>query len=74
LVKAVVNGKKQLISLDIDSSLFKESDKMIAQDLIVAAINKANEEVDVLAKEAMRKSTEGLLPNIPGMDLSNLFG
>jgi hypothetical protein len=37
-------------------------------------VNKASEEAEVLAKEEMRKSTEGLLPNIPGLDLSNLMG
>jgi len=74
LVKAKVNGKKQLITLDVDSSLLKAEDKTILQDLIVAAVNKATEEADVLAKEEMRKSTEGLLPNIPGLDLSNLMG
>ncbi|HYI78327.1 MAG TPA: YbaB/EbfC family nucleoid-associated protein [Chryseolinea sp.] len=74
LVKAKVNGKKQLITLDIDSSLMKAEDKTILQDLIVAAVNKASEEAEVLAKEEMRKSTEGLLPNIPGLDLSSLMG
>ena len=74
LVKAKVNGKKQLITLDVDSSLLKAEDKTILQDLIVAAVNKATEEADVLAKEEMRKSTEGLLPNIPGLDLSSLMG
>jgi nucleoid-associated protein EbfC len=74
LVKAKVNGKKQLITLDVDSSLLKAEDKTILQDLIVAAVNKASEEAEVLAKEEMRKSTEGLLPNIPGLDLSNLMG
>jgi DNA-binding YbaB/EbfC family protein len=74
LVKAKVNGKKQLISLDIDSSLLKAEDKTILQDLIVAAVNKASDEAEVLAREEMRKSTEGLLPNIPGMDLSGLMG
>ncbi|HET6541887.1 MAG TPA: YbaB/EbfC family nucleoid-associated protein [Chryseolinea sp.] len=74
LVKAKVNGKKQLITLDVDSSLLKAEDKTILQDLIVAAVNKASEEADVLAKEEMRKSTEGLLPNIPGLDLSSLMG
>jgi DNA-binding YbaB/EbfC family protein len=61
MVKATVNGKKQLVSLDIDPSLLKGDDKVIVQDLIVA-------------KEEMRKSTEGLLPNIPGLDLSGLMG
>ena len=74
LVKATVNGKKQLVAIDIDRSLLKGDDKMILQDLIVAAVNKANEEADVLAKEEMRKSTEGLLPNIPGLDLSGMMG
>jgi DNA-binding YbaB/EbfC family protein len=74
LVKATVTGKKQLISIDIDPSLMKSDDKGILQDLIVAAVNKANEEAEVTAKEEMRKSTEGLLPNIPGLDLTGMMG
>lgn len=74
LVKATVNGKRMLVALDIDPSLLKAEDKIIVQDLIIAAINKASEEADILAKEALKKSTEGLLPNIPGMDLSGLMG
>lgn len=74
MVKVTVNGKKQLISVDIDSSILKSEDKVLVQDLVVAAVNKANEEVEVIAKEEMKKATEGLLPNIPGMDLSSLMG
>ena len=74
MVKATVNGKKQLISIDIDSALLKPEDKSVLQDLVVAAVNKATDEADVMAKEEIRKSTDGLLPNIPGMDLSGLMG
>ncbi|HYF67934.1 MAG TPA: YbaB/EbfC family nucleoid-associated protein [Ohtaekwangia sp.] len=74
MVKATVNGKKQLIEVDIDSSLINPNDKTILQDLIVAAVNKAQEEAEVMAKEEMRKSTEGLIPNIPGFDLSGMMG
>jgi nucleoid-associated protein EbfC len=74
MVKATVNGKKQLMALDIDPTLLKAEDKTILQDLLVAAVNKATEEAEILAKEELRKSTEGLLPNIPGMDLSGLMG
>jgi DNA-binding YbaB/EbfC family protein len=74
MVKVTVNGKKQLVSLDIDPSLLKGDDKVIVQDLVVAAVNKASEEAEVLAKEELRKSTDGLLPNIPGLDLSGLMG
>lgn len=74
MVKATVNGKRQLIALDIDITLLKAEDKTVLQDLVVAAVNKAADEADVLAKEEMKKSTEGLLPNIPGLDLSGMMG
>ncbi len=72
LVKATVNGKKRVVAIDIDQDLVKPEDKEMMQDLIVAAINKALEEVDVKAKEEIKKSTSGMFPNIPGLDLSSL--
>ncbi len=72
MVKATVNGKKEVISVEIDESLITKDDKEMMQDLVVAAVNKALENVDVKAKEEIKKSTEGLIPNIPGLDLSNL--
>ena len=74
MVKATVNGKKELISLEIDESLITKDDREMMQDLVVAAVNKALSEVDIKAKEELKKSTEGLIPNIPGLDLSNLGG
>ncbi|WKZ58504.1 MAG: YbaB/EbfC family nucleoid-associated protein [Cyclobacteriaceae bacterium] len=74
MVKVTVNGKRKLLAVDIDPTLLKAEDKIIVQDLIVAAVNKAAEEAEVMAKEELRKSTEGLLPNIPGMDLSGMMG
>jgi DNA-binding YbaB/EbfC family protein len=74
MAKATVNGKKQLVALDIDPSILKAEDKPIIQDLVVAAVNKANEEAEHLAKEHLKKSTEGLIPNIPGLDLSGMMG
>ncbi|HRG80646.1 MAG TPA: YbaB/EbfC family nucleoid-associated protein [Cyclobacteriaceae bacterium] len=54
--------------------MLRAEDKVLVQDLIVAAVNKASEDVEILAKEELKKATEGFLPNIPGMDLSNLMG
>jgi nucleoid-associated protein EbfC len=73
LVKAVVNGKKQVISIDIDPDIIKKEDKEMLQDLVVAAVNIALENVEVKSKEELKKSTEGLIPNIPGLDLSGMF-
>jgi len=73
MVKATVNGLKQVESINIDPDIIKADDKEMIQDLTVAAINKAIEEVDVLAKEEMKKHTDGLIPNIPGLDLGGMF-
>lgn len=73
MVKVTVNGTKQIESILIDEDLIKPEDKEMMQDLIIAAINKAIQEVDVKSKEELKKSTAGLIPNIPGMDLSGLF-
>ncbi|NJL15624.1 MAG: YbaB/EbfC family nucleoid-associated protein [Microscillaceae bacterium] len=72
MVKATVNGRKQVVSVDIDRDLIKPEDREMLQDLVVAAINKALAEVDVMAKEELKKSTEGIVPNFPGLDFNNL--
>ena len=74
MVKAVVNGKKQVVDLEIDPDLLKPEDKEMAQDLIIAAVNKALVAVDAQVKEEMKKSTGGVLPDIPGLDLSSFTG
>lgn len=72
MVSVKVNGLKQIVEMNIDQDLLKPEDKEMLQDLIIAAVNKAVAEAEVLAKEEIRKSTGGLLPNIPGLDLGNL--
>ena len=73
MVKATVNGKKQLVKLEIDPDVVKPDDKEMMQDLIVAAVNKALAEVDEKAKEELKKTTQGIMPNIPGLDLGSMF-
>lgn len=73
MVKVTVNGNRQVIKLGIDPDLFqKEEDKEMMQDLIIAAVNKAMIDIEEKIREELKKSTEGILPNIPGMDFSNL--
>ena len=74
MVKATVNGKKKLLALEIDPTILSASDRILVQDLAVAAVNKALDEVEIKAKEELKKSTEGFLPNIPGLDLSSMMG
>ncbi|GAB5524181.1 MAG: YbaB/EbfC family nucleoid-associated protein [Roseivirga sp.] len=73
MVKATVNGKKKVISIDIDESLITKDDKDMIQDLTVAAINNAMDKVDIKIQEEIKDSTDGIMPNIPGMDLGGMF-
>ncbi len=73
MVKVSINGDRKIIALSIDESLLTKDDKEMVEDLVIAAINKANEEIEVRIKEEMQKNTSDMLPNIPGLDLSKLF-
>lgn len=73
MVKATVNGKKELLSLEIEPELFKPEDAKLTQDLIVAAVNTALRNVESLVKDEMAKITDGIMPKIPGFDLDSLF-
>ncbi len=72
MVKATINGNREILSLEIDESLHNEKDTDLMKDLIIAAINKGMKEVDAASKEHIKKATEGLLPNIPGFDFNNM--
>lgn len=74
MVKATVNGNRQLIKLEIDPSLITPEDKEMLQDLTLAAVNTAMKDIESKIAAEMKKATEGMLPNIPGMDLNSLLG
>ena len=50
-----------------------KKDKEITQDLIVAAINKAVNDIDIKSKEHIKSKTKDIIPDIPGFDIGNIF-
>lgn len=73
MVKAIVNGRKKVISVSIEETLMTPKDKEMVQDLVVAAINSALQNVEAISSEEIKKTTEGMMPNIPGLDFSKMF-
>ena len=68
LVKVKINGKNIATSINIDESLILKDEKEILEDLIMAALNDARENVQKKIAEEMSSLTSGLkLP--PGMKL-----
>ena len=65
MIRVTVNCKKDLLSINIDESVFKE-DKDMLEDLILVAIKQAMVNADRKAENMMKSATGGMLPNLPG--------
>ncbi len=70
MVKATVTAKGRLAGLEVDPALFSgEEDKAVLEDLIVAAVNDAQEKAVAKGQEEMAKLTQemglpaGMLPS-----------
>jgi len=75
MVKVKANGKRELISIEVDRDVIDPDDKEMLEDLIVAGVNKALEKAEEAGKEKMQEVYKDILPGggLPGMDMSK-FG
>lgn len=64
-IKAIVNGKKEVISVKLKEEVVDPDDIEMLEDLIVAAVNEAIRKADEKMEEEMGKLTGGM--NIPGL-------
>lgn len=64
-VKVVVNGKREVLDIEIDPSVVDPEDVEMLQDLVMAAINEALRKAEEFATKEMSKVTGGM--NIPGL-------
>ena len=64
-VTVIVNGKKQMVSIEIKPEVVDPEDVEMLQDLILAAGNEALKKAEDETAGEMKKLTGGL--NIPGM-------
>ena len=62
-VKVILNGENEMIKITLSDEIMKE-DKVVAEDLILAAHNNARSELKTKTSEEIAKSTSGL--GIPG--------
>lgn len=65
VVKAVVTGKQEIVSLTIDPSVVDPDDVEMLQDLIVAAVGDALANARKTGEDKMARVTSGL--RIPGL-------
>lgn len=65
VVKVKINGKKEVLNIDIDPEIVDPDDIETLQDILVAAVNEAIKKVDTTNDAEMGKITGGL--SMPGL-------
>lgn len=72
MVKVTANGKQRLTQVQIDKEVVNPEDIEMLEDLVLAASNKALEDAGKMAQEEIARATNGMLPNIPGINLPGI--
>ena len=65
VVAVKINGKKEVLSIDIQPEIVDPDDVETLSDILVAAVNEAIKRVETTNSEEMGKITRGM--NMPGM-------
>jgi hypothetical protein len=67
MVTVVVNGKFEVVSLQIEKEAIDPNDPAMLQDLVVSAVNDAMRKVKEMTQSELARLTGGLGLNLPGM-------
>ena len=65
MVKATMNGSKELLGVTIEKDVVDPNDVEMLQDLVTAAVNEASRKVDEEMSKSLGAMTGGM--KIPGM-------
>ncbi len=68
MVKALVNGKQEVLSVKISPEVVDPEDIEMLEDLVTAACNQAIKKAGDMRDEEMKKITGGMgIPGMPGL-------
>jgi DNA-binding YbaB/EbfC family protein len=65
MVTVTMNGRQEVLRIDIEPAVINADDPTMLQDLLVAAVNEAHRKAQEMASSAMSQLTGGL--SIPGL-------
>ena len=65
MVKVVMNGRHEVVSVTIDPEVVDPQDVEMLEDLVAAAVTEAANRVEEMLKDGMSSITGGM--NLPGM-------
>jgi len=65
MIKVIMNGRNEVVSLKIDPEVVDPTDVEMLEDLVIAAVNEARSKVERMVKNEMSALTGGF--PIPGL-------
>ncbi len=65
MIKVIMNGRNEVVSLKIDPEVVDPTDVEMLEDLVIAAVNEARSKVEQMVKNEMSALTGGF--PIPGL-------
>jgi len=65
MVKVVMNGSHEVVSITIDPEVVNPEDVEMLEELVVAALNEARRKIDDMIKDQMGSLTGGI--SLPGL-------
>ena len=66
-VEVTISGKRQVLKVKLDEEVVDPDDIEMLEDLLVAAVNEALEQVEEASASAMSKFTGGMGGGMPGL-------
>lgn len=60
-IQLKINGKLQIVELDVNDALVDPEDKETMQDLIIITVNEAIQEVYEMKEQIKKEATQGLM-------------
>ena len=69
-----ISADKTIHKISTSDSFYDKHSKEEREAILTEAINNAIAKADARAKEEMNKNLQGVIPNIPGLDIASLLG
>jgi nucleoid-associated protein EbfC len=73
LIRITISADKVIRQLDINENMLLPAAKTDLEQRLKEAINAAIIKADLLYKEELKKTLEGVVPEIPGFDMGSLM-
>ena len=67
-----ISADKVIRSIQTSAAFYEKYSVEERQDILVEAVNNAIQKAEARSKEETQKEMQGVLPEIPGLDLSNM--